>query len=198
MRKTALSILAAAVVSGSLLALPSCANEDKYLEIVTSAESSYLIPASTLSCKGYLAAKLGTTTQVTDDITSKYFTVRGLKFRWNHAYNSLTIALIRLRFNAEGLNGQYTCDISGDELSALSTAAAVPYTPWTASIPSTGDYNTKTEVQMNCDLRCGGITTKEISFKAPGRIQVIGFMSEPNGNQIPVNVSTPFSIENLN
>ena len=197
LRKTTLSILVIAIVTGALLGLLSCSQGgDTYLEIKTLSPSSYLIPADTLSCKSQLVAIVSPTTPASNDVTGKYFTVRGLKFTWNHAYNALNIALIRLRFDNDGLNGSFKCDISGDELSALKYSAAG--VPWTASIPATGSYSNKTTVGMSCDLRCGGVTTKERSFKASGRIQVIGYMTEPDGNQIPVNVSTPFSIENLN
>ncbi len=196
MRKTTSSILLATLVSGTLFGLLSCSSGgDKNLEIKTQSPSAYLIPAATASCKSRLAA-LTTGDPLAADISSKYFTVRGLKFTWNHAYNSLSIALIRLRFTSDGVGGTYTCDISGDELTSLKYDTTT-FIPWTGSIAATGNYNSKTTVETTCDLRCGGVTAQDTSFRASGRIQVIGFMTAPDGEQFPVNESAPFSIENL-
>lgn len=194
LRKTTLSILVIAIVTGALLGLLSCSQGgETYLEIKTASPTAYLIPAATSSCNDYFVAA-STQTAAGQSISSKYFTVRGLSFNWNHAYDSLTIAVIRLKFQDENLNGEFKCDVGGDELSALKVTSGAK---WTASIPATGSYSNKTSISMSCDLRCGGLTTKEVGFKTTGRIQVLGYMTEPDGTQIPVNVSTPFSIENL-
>ena len=197
LRKTTLSILVIAIVTGALFGLLSCSKgADTYLEIKTSSPTSYLIPAATSSCFDYYTSA-STSVALSQSVSSKYFTVRGLKFNWNHAYNALTIAVIRLKFNDDNLNGEYKCDIGGDDLSALKYDTTT-FVTWTASIPATGSYSNTTTVAMSCDIRCGGITTKELGFRTTGRIQVLGYMTEPDGNQVPVNVSTPFSIENLN
>ncbi len=196
LRKTTLSILVIAIVTGALFGLLSCSKgADTYLEIKTASPTAYLIPASTFSCLDYYTAD-STGDALGQGVSGKYFTVRGLKFNWNHAYNALTIAVIRLKFNDGNLNGTYNCDIAGDQLSALKYDTTT-YVPWTSSIPATGSFSSITTVEMGCDLRCGGITTKEVGFRTTGRIQVLGYMTEPDGTQIPVNVSTPFSIENL-
>ncbi len=198
MRKTTLSLMLLVIASATLISLPSCSTgDDNFLEIKTLSPSAYLIPAKTTSCASVLASKISGDAP-SSDINDKYFMVRGLKLTWGHAYNALSIALIRLRFTSDNLNGVYTCDISGDELTALNFLAVTPFTAWSASIPATGSYNTKTTTAMTCDLRCGGVTTKELGFRASGRIQVIGFMTAPDGEQVPVNVSQPFSIDNLN
>lgn len=178
-----------------------CSQEGpSYLEIDMSSSKGALIPASASSCKSKRAAELSGET-ATEDIEGKYFTVRGLKFYWKHAYNSYTVSLIRLKFKHRYIDGEeFSCDIAGDDLEALIDLdpAAATYTPWTGVINPHPDrnYERRVVVETNCDIRCGGIKTDEKSFVAGGRIEVIGFMTAPDGEQTPLKSAASFTIEN--
>jgi hypothetical protein len=202
MRKTALSLALLFCISMVAFGTASCSQgNDSFLEVTTTNSTAYLIPAAASSCTNTISNLNSPTGTITPDIQSKYFTVRGLKFTWNHAYNTLNIALIRLNFTSDGLGGNYTCEIGGDELSSLKYApdTSIPpkYFGWSASIPPSGDYNKKVSVTMNCDIHCGGIKTQNTSFTATGSMDVVGYMTTPSGDQAPVHTSIPFSIENI-
>jgi hypothetical protein len=180
--KTKTTILIAFIVC-----LAGCSQQDTYLEIGVTSDRAFLIPSSTSSCR---AIKEATTTAPTEDISNKYFTVRGLKLIWKHPSNRLEVAMIRLRFKSRNLNADVNCQVAGDDLLALQDN-------WDGSVAPTGG-GSRTEFVPDCNIKCGGIATVERTFSASGSIDVIGYMTESDGNQIPVKTTTPFVIENLN
>lgn len=172
------------------LFLGSCSqNEDAFLEVTATNDRAFLIPADASSCKSIKTATA--TSPPSDDIAGKYFTVRGLKFKWKHTVNRVDIAMVRLKIKNRNLGGgEINCQIAGDELIYLAPIG------WDGSIlPVAG--SSSVEQTTDCNLRCGGVTTEKKSFVAGGTIEVIGYMTEPNGDQAPVRASMPFSVENL-
>jgi hypothetical protein len=185
----------------SLTALLSCSNnEDNFLELDMTSQKAFLIPSETASCRSIKSAEEAGEAAA-DDVTGKYFTVRGLRFYWKHAYNSFTISLIRISFKNKNITGdEFSCDVAGDDLESLLDLdpADNAVDLWDGVLAANPNQTySRVTTTTNCDIKCGGIETEDKSFVAGGRIDVIGFMTEPDGTQIPHKASTSFSIENI-
>lgn len=175
------------ILGGSL----SCGNTDQYLDFTLAGNSAFLIPAEARTC---VSIALGSTTT---SVKSKYFTVRNLEFLWAHPTNTLTIAVIKLKFKDSNFtSGTYECNISGDELSALVQYDLVNNAFWDGTIDPSGAAGSTNIQETFCDLRCGGVSVKADapSFTAPGSIELIGYMTDPDGVEVPIRHSESFAI----
>lgn len=169
---------------GLLLFAGCSSGEDTYLELSSLSSKTYLIPASTYSCKSLRIDRT-----IEPDVSPNYFTLRNLSLDWRHAENTLTIALIRIRFNSILTKGEYDCNITGDDLLALKLNEDETWF-WDGTLAP------KTIATTDCDIKCGGIAVAGAG-SATGTLEVIGYMTDPKGDETPVKARMNFNIESL-
>jgi hypothetical protein len=183
-------------------AFASCGTAEEFLTIDLLSDSAFLIPAETTSCR---ITKDRENSLPTDpaprDISPKYFTIRDITLIWKHAYNTLFVTGIFVKFKGSNLKSDYTCSIVDQDLFALidgDPANDFNYIPWDTIMPpkEVGNYDAEQTITTNCHLRCGGVSTVDRDFTMSGTIEVWGVHLTPDGVEIPVKTYHPFSIEN--
>jgi hypothetical protein len=185
-----LCLLAAALV---LSACTSSEEDESILDFTFNNKTAYLIPAETASCVATVQA-LNSGAPPSADISSRYFSLMNPVLSWGDASTTGYVALIKIKITSPSIQGgEYTCTISGEELSTL-------YGTTTELWNFTLEEGTPRTPYKDCPtMKCGSVeVVTDTPFTAVANIDVYGF-SRDNATleEIPVRKKTSIRVENL-
>ncbi|WP_374029738.1 hypothetical protein [Bdellovibrio bacteriovorus] len=178
-------ILITLLIAPMLLA--GCSGEEGNVEVSISSSAYPLIPASAVSC---LAKENAGNDVPTPDISPSYFRIPVITFNRQDTTKTLVISFIRISIPIPGSSTPLSCEVGGDNLSAL-RGSWYDSTTREALIPA----GTAT-FQTDCALYCGGIAATT-PFTASGTMEIFGLERDAAQNEVPVKTSTVITIQNF-
>lgn len=160
-----------------------------YLSVSIGNGTTYLIPGQAYSCTSIREDD----PEAEPDISSKYFTLRNLRFTWKNDSSDLYISYVQIKFISPLLSGgALTCVIAAEELYSLYWSNPInSATSWKGKILK----GAETILEMDCDYKCGGIKMSQLGSVA-GTIRVVGFSRDGEGNEEPVEATASMTLEN--
>ncbi len=188
----------------------SCSEKASDLTVTyTGSNTMYLIPSSTQSCY----TQNNPDDVGSADISSKYFQIKNPTFTWVNTDADLYLIAIKVTISASQLNGgSYTGVISGDELASLNNtygkwdgkiARATVDTTTKAVIPTVVPSSANSDATLKnpfCSLKYGAVSIvngQDVDFQATGVMQIIGVQRNDAGEEVPVTITTPFTVSNI-
>ncbi|MGZ3771401.1 MAG: hypothetical protein ACXVCP_17715 [Bdellovibrio sp.] len=160
--------------------------DDSNVAVYISSSPFPLIPATAKSC---LILRNGETNY---DVAKDYFKVPTIKFFRKDPSAILVISSIKIKISVPGNSATITCEVAGDNLSALSA------TWWGNPGRETTIASGVSDFDTDCALYCGGISVGETSFTSTGTMEIFGLERNPTTlEEVPVKVQTSISVQNF-